>query len=220
MWGGSYIPSMECVIQYAARDVRPGDKILDWGSGCGHQGAWLEAFYGARVFGIDITKEGVDWANKHTFGKYCTADGSDLSFIEDGFFDGVFALGVLHHLPYDLQCVTVKECIRVTKDGGKIYIGWNGNHIKDRPSPHPTKTVGTSGKTFWEDCLAGSTRVKRLEMTQEKEKVVGNWGIGPMDETSFGRQLPNYAIEIWVASEADTAALVSTDDEKETAPKW
>ena len=116
-----------------------------------------------------------------------------------GFFDGVFALGVLHHLPYDLQCVTVKECIRVTKDGGKIYIGWNGNHIKDRPSPHPTKTVGTSGKTFWEDCLAGSTRVKRLEMTQEKEKVVGNWGIGPMDETSFGRQLPNYAIEIWIA---------------------
>eukprot|EP00946_MAST-07B_sp_MAST-7B-sp1_P005151 g5151.t1 len=199
MWGGSYIPSMECVIQYAARDMRPGDKILDWGSGCGHQGAWFEALYGVKVFGVDITQEAVDWANKNTFGKYCTADGTDLSFIEDRYFDGVFSYATLYHLPHNVQCAALKECIRVTKDGGKIFIGWNGNHIKDRPSPHPTKTMGLFGKTFWEDCLSGSARVERMEMTLEKEKVIGNWALGSMDEGAFGRNVPNYAIEIWLA---------------------
>lgn len=179
--------------------MRPGDKILDWGSGCGHQGAWFEALYGMKVFGVDITQEAVDWANENTFGKYCTADGTDLSFIEDAYFDGVFSYAVMHHLPYDLQCAALKECIRVTKDGGKIFIGWNGNHIKERPSPQPTRAAASSDITFWEKCVADVARVERMEMTLETEKVIGNWGLGDMDEDAFGRKVPNYAIEIWLA---------------------
>ena len=90
---------MVCVIQYAARDMHPGDIILDWGSGCGHQGAWLEANYAVHIFGVDITQAVVDWANKNTFGTYCTADGTNLSFVEDRFFDGVFSCATLYHLP-------------------------------------------------------------------------------------------------------------------------
>ena len=210
MWGGSYIPSMECVVQYAARDMQPGDLILDWGSGCGHQGAWLEAYFGVHVFGVDIAQAAVDWANKNTFGKYCTADGSDLSFVEDRSFDGVFSYATLYHLPHTEQCVALKECIRVTKDGGKIFIGWNGNHIADRPSPHPTDAVmqnslngsleAKPGKNFWEDCLAESPRAGRIQTTLEREDVIGKWGLGNMDENSFGRHVPNYAIEIWVTA--------------------
>ena len=38
-----------------------------------------------------------------------------------------------------------------------------------------------------------------MEMALEKEKVIGNWGLGDMDEDAFGRKIPNYDIEIWLA---------------------
>ena len=63
MWGGGYTPSMECIISYFGRNFNPGfappprrpsrslkalmsalvrDHIFDFGTGCGHQAAWLK----------------------------------------------------------------------------------------------------------------------------------------------------------------------------------
>jgi len=187
MWGGSYTRSYHCMMQWAGRgQYIVGQRILDWGSGCGHTGSWLRQLYGAYVYGIDVEPSPVKWAQQHSMGSFCATDGTKLDFLKDDYFDHVYTAGAIHHLPMDIQCSVVKEFIRVTKVGGTIAMLFLGNHLKDRPSP---------AYSFWENCISKSNYVD-IEFAQCKKDIIGNWGIGPMDENAFGRYLPNYSIRI------------------------
>ena len=193
-WGGAYTPSLECVVQYFARHptLLPGDLVLDLGSACGHFGAWLHAYWGARVFGLDISPEAVQAANANRVGdsRYCVGDASDLAFIGDGIFDGVFAFAVMYHLPWELQCKALREAVRVTRKGGKIYFGWNGEHLGHSISPDPRGP-------FWGECLKG-TPVAKFSIVYEAQEAIGDWGLGVLDENAFGHGIPNYGVEVLV----------------------
>ncbi|CAE7360152.1 unnamed protein product [Symbiodinium natans] len=45
--------------------LRPGQLVLDVGSGCGHFAEWFHDWFGAQTIGVDFQKAGVDYANKH-----------------------------------------------------------------------------------------------------------------------------------------------------------
>ena len=96
---------------------------------------------------------------------------------------------MLCHLPQELQCKSVLEAIRIVKPGGFIYLGWFGCHIADNPSPHPDGD-------FWPKCIADSgVKVKEFKVVKEQQ-IVGNWGLGSMDEEACG--IPNYGIQVVV----------------------
>ena len=73
-------------------------------------------------------QESVDWAKKHSLGKFCAVDGKTMSWIPTGTFDAVISMAALYHLAVEDECPTLKEMVRVTKPGGNVFVGWMGAH--------------------------------------------------------------------------------------------
>lgn len=126
--------------------MEDGDRVLDLG--CGN-GRLLELFYGKDIeyIGVDNSEKLVEIAKrkfqinsnpalfKKRAGqipkfkiepKFIVADGLDLPF-EDEFFDKIFCVAVLHHIPSkELRLLFLKEARRVLKkDGMAIFMVWN-----------------------------------------------------------------------------------------------
>jgi len=101
-----------------------GKKLLEIGFGIGTD---LLEFCkaGAEVYGIDITEEHLRLAarNFELHGKNATLRLCDCAAIDfpDNFFDVVYSLGVLHHTPDTVRCIS--EAHRVLKPGGQLIIG-------------------------------------------------------------------------------------------------
>ena len=106
--------------------VSEGMKILDLGCGDGTT-ALPEAQLGAEVLGVDIAGNLVEAGNDRARTKGLTnvrfqeGDATDLSELQDAQFDmSVSFFGAMFApKPFDVA----KEMVRVTKPGGKIYMG-------------------------------------------------------------------------------------------------
>lgn len=184
VWGGDYSDSYWCLMEWAGREhYAVGDRVLDWGSGCGHKASWMRIHFGVDVYGLDLEAGAVEWANNHSLGHFCATDGSKLEFLADQSFNHVFSVAAIYHLPYEVQCDVLQQFLRVIVDGGTISIMWNGNHLRDRPSKWPAMP-------WWRSCVAGSPwPSSTVSIAEEKTEVVGNFQIGPMDEDAFGRRV-------------------------------
>jgi ubiquinone/menaquinone biosynthesis C-methylase UbiE len=98
------------------------ERILDFGCGIGRLTSFLRKT-GAKVIGVDITKEMIEKAKKkypeETFICY---DGGKLPF-DDNYFDHIVSVYVLQHITtLDDFYKTAKELVRCLKIGGKIYL--------------------------------------------------------------------------------------------------
>jgi SAM-dependent methyltransferase len=184
MWGGDYSESYWCWMEWAGREhYAVGDRVLDWGSGCGHKATWMRIHFGVDVYGLDLEAGAVEWANNHSLGHFCATDGSKLEFLADQSFDHVFSVAAIYHLPYEVQCDVLQQFLRVIVDGGTISIMWNGNHLRDRPSKWPALP-------WWRSCVAGSPwPSSSVSIAEEKTEVIGNFQLGLMDEDSFARRM-------------------------------
>jgi SAM-dependent methyltransferase len=92
-------------------------KILDIGSGIGLTDHHLSVYF-RNLHGIDIEEDVVNKAksfNPHV--NYSLYDGLNLPFEKD-FFDMVFAINVMHHVPPGKWGNFVNEMYRVVKPGG------------------------------------------------------------------------------------------------------
>lgn len=150
-----------CGNPTAYADVKPGETILDLGSGGG-----MDAFIAAklvgehgRVIGVDMTPEMIDLARKN-------ADQSGFTQVE-------FRLGLIEDLPVkdamvDLvisNCVVnlstdkakvYKESFRVLKPGGRIAIS-DPVRVADIPETVKEREDAYSG------CIAGAASVREIE---------------------------------------------------------
>lgn len=114
--------------------IGPGLKVLDLGCGDGTT-ALPSAQLGADVLGVDIASNLVAAGNRRaqdaglTNVKFEEGDASDLKALEDGSFDmAVSVFGAMFApRPFDVA----KEMYRVTKPGGKIFMG---NWIPNDPT--------------------------------------------------------------------------------------
>lgn len=98
-----------------------GLKVLDVGCGNGYVLSHY-ARHGAEVDGVDLTDAAVELSRKRFAlaglkGTFTRIDGAVLPF-EDGSFDIVCSMGVLHHIP-DPQPI-VREVHRVLRPGGEL----------------------------------------------------------------------------------------------------
>jgi ubiquinone/menaquinone biosynthesis C-methylase UbiE len=111
-----------------------GKRLLEIGYGAGTDLlTWAAA--GAEVHGIDITDEHHRLAERN-FAVHGSAadlrvgDAAQLPWA-DAYFDVVYSLGVLHHTPDTVRCIS--EAWRVLKPGGllilSLYHKWSAFHI-------------------------------------------------------------------------------------------
>lgn len=112
------------IFSFAQFSRSYGKRVLEVGVGAGTDFLqWVRS--GARVYGIDLTKEAIYNAKLRLdlYGleavELKVADAEHLPY-EDDFFDLVYSWGVIHHSPDMEQCF--KEIVRVTRPGGAIKI--------------------------------------------------------------------------------------------------
>lgn len=114
---------LEATEQLAARlPIRPGDHLLDIGSGIGGPARWYAERFGCRVTGIDLTAEfcaaatllteKVGLADRVSFRQ---GSAVDLPFA-DGAFDGAISLNVLMNIEDKPRFF--REAFRVLRPGG------------------------------------------------------------------------------------------------------
>lgn len=115
-------------IHYIEKYLKKGDKIIEIGAGTGRYSHFL-ARQGYEVNSIELVPHNIDIFKKNTLPeeKISIVQGNalDLSFIEDNKYDITLVLGPLYHLYNDEdKKQAIKEAIRVTKKGGKIFIAY------------------------------------------------------------------------------------------------
>lgn len=101
-----------------------GMRFLDFGCGSGrYLDAFAKAFPREGMVGVDTDLEGLAVAEKKGF-HVLPLKGEDAKLpFEDGAFDFVFTSNVIEHIPYPVYLQYVEELSRVTKAGGRIFVG-------------------------------------------------------------------------------------------------
>lgn len=105
-----------------AEYIKRGDKVLDLG--CGN-GRFIEFFQDKNIeyVGIDNSQKLIEIARqKHPNGNFQIFDGLKIPFPDD-YFDAIFCIAVLHHIPGNqLRQEFLEEARRVLKSGGKLIL--------------------------------------------------------------------------------------------------
>jgi len=114
-------------------DLKEGEKVLDLG--CGN-GRWFKVFKEKKVdyIGVDFSEKLVEIAKKQfPEAKFLVADALNLPFPEN-FFDKVYSLSVLHHIPSkELRIQSLEEIKCVLKPNGRAIITvWKFHQLKER----------------------------------------------------------------------------------------
>ena len=110
--------------------IRAGAKVLDWGSGCGHSLHILAEDYNTRGVGIDVSNLTIAYARANTSSKnmHCVADGTQLGWIPDNYFDHAISFGSIYHV-YNrtMFCHVLRQLVRIVRSKGTVYNGWTEN---------------------------------------------------------------------------------------------
>lgn len=109
-----------CEIQFALASLswaRPGARLLDLGTGYNALPAFWSR-YGADAFALDGSPYGMNALKcLNTNCAFACGDVTDMPF-GDALFDGVSALCMIEHIPYDGDIRAMQEIYRVLKPGG------------------------------------------------------------------------------------------------------
>ena len=115
-------------MEISRAQIKPGDKVLEIGSGTGTLSIAAKAQVGAsgEVYGIDIAPEMVEVASRKAAKQgvgvnFQTGSIAGIPF-PDSRFDVVMCSFMIFHMPEDVRMKGFKEIFRVLKSGGHLVI--------------------------------------------------------------------------------------------------
>ena len=117
----------DLALTFLDRPLDSGPRVLDFGCACGRLARWLpHALPGARVAGCDVRKAAVDWCAQHLPGEFRpNAIEPPLPFADHS-FDLVVSLSVFTHLSRASNDRWIRELVRVTRPGGRLFLSMLG----------------------------------------------------------------------------------------------
>lgn len=115
-------------LRYAEKYLKSGDKILEIGAGTGRYSHYF-ARKGYEVDAVELMPCNIEVFNANTEAgeriKITQGNATDLCFIPDNTYDVTLLLGPMYHLfTEDDQKAALQEAIRVTKQGGVIFVAY------------------------------------------------------------------------------------------------
>lgn len=152
--------------KYIEKYLKEGDKILEVGAGTGRYSIYY-AQKGYEINSVELVSKNLEiLKSKITNNMKITAmQGNviDLNMCEENSFDITLILGPLYHLYDELDIdKAIKEAIRVTKKGGKIFIAY-----------------------ITDDAVIYSYGVRKGNMKRLKEICDNNWNVPKIKEEIF-----------------------------------
>ncbi len=162
--------------------VKKGELVLDLGCG---EGYFAKRFArdGARIIGVDNSKDLIEKAkeSKNSNEEYYVGSADKLKMVHDASVDKITIILAFQNM--DNAHTVAKECRRVIKPGGRIYIVMN----------HPAFRVPKASDWGWDE--ATQTQYRRVDayLSESKAKIQMHPGDAPSDYTiSFHRPLQLY----------------------------
>jgi len=171
-------------------------KIVDIACGGGRISVPL-AKKGAKVTGVDITQEMLDFAKKNAQKNHCS---NNLSLVNasawdtklpQNYFDKVLLLGILEHLPDKFKNKTIKEAYRLCKKNAKIFIVINNKNSFFLSKVKKWKKPSQKNSGYYSSLMDPKKIMDYLKTLKLKTKVVNsnlNYSILYHFINSFGQK--------------------------------
>ena len=129
--------------------IRPGDRVLDIGSGWGGLGLYLAEMSGARLTGVTLSSEQLQVSNARAAEKDLTRTAK--FFLEDyrdiaGPFERIVSVGMFEHVGVDFFETYFKRCAELLTDDGVMMLHSIGrSEGPDVTNPWITKYIFPGG---------------------------------------------------------------------------
>lgn len=118
-YDGRWVAIAEDMVEHFG--LEPGDRVLDIGCAKGFLVKdFMKACPGLEAFGLDISEYAVMHCEPEVVGRLHLGNCRKLPF-PDHSFDAVVAINTIHNLPRDEVIQSLREIMRVTRDG-KAYV--------------------------------------------------------------------------------------------------
>lgn len=155
------------VVAITKKYLRPGSKVVDAGCGLARTVYGLHSA-GYEAYGVDYASATVNAINKAAPDlRVSLADVRDMRMFNDGFFDGVWSLGVIEHF-YDGYDAIVLETKRLVRPGGYAFVTVPSmsplRKLKARLGSYP-KWDGTNKENFYQFVLQPKKIIQDFEAT-------------------------------------------------------
>ena len=132
-------------------------NILDWGCGPARIVRHLPGLLdkSCSVYGTDYNPKTIAWDKKALPGINFNLNGAEppLPYVNNS-FDIIYGISIFTHLPEDLHYKWFNELVRISKNGGIIFLTLHGNAFKAKLTP-PEQEVFDSGSLI----IKGNTKV-------------------------------------------------------------
>lgn len=141
-----------------AMNIKKGERVLDLACG---QGFFTRVFHlaGAEVAGVDISKELIALAQKQSPKeiRYFARSADDIDVLQDGCFEKVSIVLAIQNIESPHK--VFKECMRVLKPGGKLFLVLN----------HPAFRVPKESSWGYDEM--SKTQYRRIDRYMSESKV-------------------------------------------------
>jgi SAM-dependent methyltransferase len=131
--------SIDGALGVVGMSLRPGQRVLDWGCGCGRVlRHFAPLFRSVEFHGADVDAIAISWCQAHLTGARFHVSGQlpPLPYPNDH-FNLVFGCSVFTHIDLPSQHAWIAELRRILAPGGLLLLSTHGDYSFEQGNPSP-----------------------------------------------------------------------------------